>query len=80
MKKILAKIWWTIILGSVMIGISCADSEGYWWMLLIFGGIVAGVLTSSTFKVAFPAEDYPEKTWDEIEEDRRISKKFDNEF
>ena len=69
MKKILAKIWWTIILGSVMIGISCADSEGYWWIAFIFGGIVAGVLTSSTFKIAFPAEDYPQKTWDEIEEE-----------
>lgn len=80
MKKILAKIWWTIILGSVIFGICCADSEGYWWMLLIFGGILLGALTSNTFKIAFPAEDYPEKTWKEIEEDRTISKKFDNKF
>lgn len=80
MKKIFAKIWWTIILGSVILGMCCADSDNYWWTVFMFGGILLGVLTSNTFKIAFPDEDYPEKTWDEIERDRRISRKFDNKF
>ena len=80
MKKFLAKIWWAIILGSVIFGICSADSDNYWWALFMFGGILLGVLTSNTLKIAFPAEDYPEKTWKEIEEDREISKKFDNKF
>lgn len=69
MKRILAKIWWTIILGSVIFGMCCADSEGYWWMLFMIGGMVAGLFTSDTFMIAFPYEDCPEKTWDEIEEE-----------
>lgn len=80
MKKfltILAKIYCGLIITSILFGISCADSEGNFWVWFIIGGFVVGFLSRGVFDYAFKDEDYVEETWEEI--DRKIAEATNDE-
>ena len=64
---ILARIYCGIIIGSVLFGISCADSESNFWVWFIIIGFIVGFLSHKVFDYAFKDEDYVEETWEEIE-------------